>query len=271
MPELPEVEVISNFLFDKVKNKQISSVTVNNWNLRVPITKNIGDALKGKAINDIKRRGKYIIWNTDNDIAVIIHLGMSGKLIYAEDNQVQNKHDHVIFSFSDNASIVFNDPRRFGLVVVLNKAQEVNFFNDSGIEPLTDEFSGGYLQKLLKNRKANIKSALMDNKLIVGVGNIYASESLFRARISPLRSAQDLTYRECEKLATEIKNTLSDAIAAGGSTLRDYAQPSGSVGYFQNSFYVYGQVQKPCKICNHAITLVRQNGRSTYFCSVCQN
>ncbi|GFQ93569.1 formamidopyrimidine-DNA glycosylase [Trichonephila clavata] len=194
MPELPEVEVISNFLLDKIKNKQISNVTVNNWNLRVPITKNIDDLLKGKVINDIKRR-----------------------------------------------------------------------------EPLTDEFSGGYLQELLKNKKVNIKSALMDNKLIVGVGNIYASESLFRARISPLRSAKDLTYRECEKLAAEIKNTLSDAIAAGGSTLKDYAQPSGSAGYFQNNFYVYGKVQKPCKICNNIITLIRQNGRSTYFCNACQN
>lgn len=268
MPELPEVEVISKFLFDKIKNKQISSITVNNWNLRVPITKNIDDLLKGKVINDIKRRGKYIIWYTDNNVVIIIHLGMSGKLVYA---QVGNKHDHVVFLFSDNTSIVFNDPRRFGLVIALNKEQEVNFFSDFGIEPLTDEFNGDYLQKLLKNRKVNIKSALMNNKLMVGVGNIYASESLFRACISPLRSAQDLTYTECEKLATEIKNTLSDAIAAGGSTLKDYAQPSGSAGYFQNNFYVYGKVQEPCRICNNIITLIRQNGRSTYFCSACQN
>ncbi|MDR2831399.1 MAG: bifunctional DNA-formamidopyrimidine glycosylase/DNA-(apurinic or apyrimidinic site) lyase [Rickettsiales bacterium] len=270
MPELPEVEVISNFLLDKIKNKQISNVTVNNWNLRVPITKNIDDVLKNKVVSDIKRRGKYMIWNTDN-VAVIIHLGMSGKLIYAECNQAQNKHDHVVFLFSDNTSIIFNDPRRFGLVIVLNKEQEMNFFDDFGIEPLTDEFNGNYLQKLLKNKKVNIKSALINNKLIVGVGNIYASESLFRARLSPLRPAQDLTYRECEKLAAEIKNTLNDAITAGGSTLKDYAQPSGSVGYFQNSFYVYGKVQKPCKICNNIITLIRQNGRSTYFCNVCQN
>lgn len=271
MPELPEVEVISNFLFDKIKNKKISNVTVNNRNLRVPITKNIDDLLKGKVINDIKRRGKYIISNIDASMAVIIHLGMSGKLIYAEDNQAQNKHDHVIFLFSDNTSLIFNDPRRFGLVIVLNREQELKFFNNLGIEPLTDEFDGNYLQKLLKNRKANIKSVLMNNKLIVGVGNIYASESLFRARISPLRLAQDLTYIECEKLATEIKNTLSDAIAAGGSTLKDYAQPSGSAGYFQNNFYVYGKVQKPCRICNNIITLIRQNGRSTYFCNSCQN
>ncbi|WP_395463478.1 bifunctional DNA-formamidopyrimidine glycosylase/DNA-(apurinic or apyrimidinic site) lyase [Wolbachia endosymbiont of Cantharis cryptica] len=271
MPELPEVEVISNFLLDKIKNKQISNVIVNNWNLRVPITKNIDDILKGKVISNIKRRGKYTIWNIDGSMAVIIHLGMSGKLIYAEDYRAQNKHDHVIFLFSDNTSIIFNDSRRFGLVIVVNKEQEAIFFNDFGIEPLTDEFNGNYLQKLLGNRKANIKSALMNNKLIVGVGNIYASESLFRARISPLRPAQDLTYKECEKLATEIKNTLSDAITAGGSTLKDYAQPSGSVGYFQNSFYVYGKVQKPCKICNNIITLIRQNGRSTYLCSVCQN
>ncbi|QIT36570.1 bifunctional DNA-formamidopyrimidine glycosylase/DNA-(apurinic or apyrimidinic site) lyase [Wolbachia endosymbiont of Brugia pahangi] len=271
MPELPEVEIISNFLFDKIKNKQISDVTVNNWNLRVPITQNIDDVIKGKVINNIKRRGKYIIWHIDNDIVVTVHLGMSGKLIYAKGEQAQNKHDHVIFSFSDNTSIIFNDPRKFGLVIILNKEQEVNFFNDFGIEPFTDEFNGDYLQKLLKSKTVNIKSALMNNKLIVGIGNIYASESLFRARISPLRSAQDLTYKECEKLATEIKNTLSDAIIAGGSTLKDYAQPSGSVGYFQNSFYVYGKVQKPCKICNNTITLIRQNGRSTYFCNACQN
>ncbi len=271
MPELPEVEVISNFLLDKIKNKQISNVIVNNWNLRTPITKNIDDLLKGKIINDIKRRGKYIIWHADNNSAIIIHLGMSGKLIYADHDQVRNKHDHVVFLFSDNTSIIFNDPRRFGLVIVLNREQELNFFNNLGIEPLTDEFSGGYLQELLKNKKVNIKSALMDNKLIVGVGNIYASESLFRACISPLRPAQDLTYTECKKLATEIKNTLSDAIATGGSTLKDYAQPSGSAGYFQNNFYVYGKVQKPCKICNNIITLIRQNGRSTYFCNSCQN
>ncbi|MGL9725750.1 MAG: bifunctional DNA-formamidopyrimidine glycosylase/DNA-(apurinic or apyrimidinic site) lyase [Wolbachia sp.] len=268
MPELPEVEVISKCLFDKIKNKQISSITINNWNLRVPITKNIDDLLKCRVISDIKRRGKYIIWYTDNNIAIIIHLGMSGKLIYA---QVGNKHDHVVFLFSDNTSIAFNDPRRFGLVIALNEEQEANFFNDFGIEPLTDEFNGDYLQKLLKNRKVNIKSILMNNKLVVGVGNIYASESLFRARISPLRPAQDLTYTECEKLTAEIKNTLSDAITAGGSTLKDYTQPSGSAGYFQNNFYVYGKVQKPCRICNNIITLVRQNGRSTYFCNACQN
>jgi len=203
MPELPEVEVISNFLLDKIKNKQISNVIVNNWNLRVPITRNIDDVLKGRVINDIKRRGKYIIWNTGGSMAVIIHLGMSGKLIYTDHDQVRNKHDHVVFLFSDNTSIIFNDPRRFGLVIVLNKEQEVNFFNDFGIEPLTDEFRGDYLQELLKNKKVNIKSALMDNKLIVGIGNIYASESLFRARISPLRLAKDLTSIECKKLAAE--------------------------------------------------------------------
>ncbi|WP_341808455.1 bifunctional DNA-formamidopyrimidine glycosylase/DNA-(apurinic or apyrimidinic site) lyase [Wolbachia endosymbiont (group E) of Neria commutata] len=271
MPELPEVEVISNFLRNRVKDKQISNVIVNNWSLRAPITSNIDDLLKNKIINDIKRRGKYIICNTDSNMAVIMHLGMSGKLIYTEYNQVQNKHDHVTFLFSDNTSIIFNDPRRFGLVVVLNKEQEINFFNHLGIEPLTDEFNGNYLQKLLKNKKVNIKSALMDNKIIVGVGNIYASESLFRARISPLRLAQDLSRRECEKLAAAIKNTLECAITAGGSTLKDYVQPSGSVGYFQNSFYVYGKAQKPCKICNNAITLVQQSGRSTYFCNVCQS
>jgi Formamidopyrimidine-DNA glycosylase len=142
-------------------------------------------------MNDTKRRGKYIICHTDNNTVVIVHLGMSRKLTYAEYDQAQDKHDHTIFLFSDNTPIIFNDPRRFGLVIVLNKEHETNFFNDFGIEPLTDEFNGGYLQKLLKNRKTNIKLALMDNKLIAGIGNIYPSESLFRARISLLRPAQD--------------------------------------------------------------------------------
>lgn len=271
MPELPEVEVISNFLLDKIKNKQISSVIVNNWKLRVPITTNIDTILEGRTLNDIRRRGKYMIWSVNDNLAVIVHLGMSGKLIYAEHKQSYSKHDHVIFFFFDNTSIIFNDPRRFGLVVVLNKEQQVKFFNDLGIEPLIPEFNGDYLRKILKDRKTNIKSVLMNSKLVVGIGNIYASESLFRACISPLRLAQDLTYGECERLAAEIKNTLNDAIAAGGSTLKDYTQPSGSTGYFQNSFYVYGQAQKPCKICSNAIVLIKQNGRSTYFCSVCQS
>ncbi|WP_168463931.1 bifunctional DNA-formamidopyrimidine glycosylase/DNA-(apurinic or apyrimidinic site) lyase [Wolbachia endosymbiont of Ctenocephalides felis wCfeT] len=267
MPELPEVEVIASFLLNKIKNKQIRNVIVNNWNLRIPVTKNIDSMLKGRAINDIERRGKYMIWDI-GDIAVIIHLGMSGKLIYTE--RAQSKHDHVVFLFSDDTSVIFNDPRRFGLVIVLNKEEQVKFFDNFGIEPLSNEFNGDYLQRVLRNKKMNIKSALMDNKLIVGIGNIYSSESLFRACISPLRPAQDLTSGECAKLAAEIKNTLNDAIIAGGSTLKDYAQPSGSTGYFQNSFCVYGKAQKPCKICNNTITLLRQNGRSTYFCGVCQ-
>ncbi|MCV3769203.1 MAG: bifunctional DNA-formamidopyrimidine glycosylase/DNA-(apurinic or apyrimidinic site) lyase [Wolbachia pipientis] len=271
MPELPEIEVISNFLLSKIKNKQISSVIVNNWNMRVPVTKNIDDVLKNKCICNIKRKGKYMIWCTNNDVVVIVHLGMSGKLIYTKNNQGQNKHDHVRFLFSDKTSLIFNDPRRFGLVIILNKEQEANFFKNFGIEPLTNEFNGDYLHKLLKKKKASIKSVLMNNKLIVGIGNIYASESLFRARISPLREAYNLKYEECKKLSNEIKNTLNDAIITGGSTLKNYVQPSGYIGYFQNSFYVYGKAQKPCKICSNIITLTRQNGRSTYFCKICQN
>lgn len=272
MPELPEVEVICNFLYKKIRNKHINSVIVNNSHLRIPVTKEINNILKNKIIININRRSKYVICLTNSDISLIIHLGMSGKLIYGEHSSyVQNRHDHVMFLFSDHTSIIFNDPRRFGLVIALSKQQAINFFSNLGIEPLTDEFNAEYLQKLLKNKKMNIKSALMDSKLIVGIGNIYASESLFRACISPLRIAQDLNYQECEKLVDEIKNTLFDAINAGGSTLRDYAQPSGSIGCFQNSFYVYGKVHKPCILCHNMIRVIRQNGRSTYFCDKCQN
>ncbi|MDN5248080.1 MAG: bifunctional DNA-formamidopyrimidine glycosylase/DNA-(apurinic or apyrimidinic site) lyase [Wolbachia endosymbiont of Tyrophagus putrescentiae] len=268
MPELPEVEVICNFLRNEIKNKQISGVVVNCCNLRAPVTEGINEILQGKIITEITRRGKYIIWSTNSEMSVIIHLGMSGKLVY---NKRQGKHDHVVFFFSDHNSIVFNDPRRFGLIIVLNREQVINFFSNLGVEPLTDKFNAGYLHELLKSRKANIKSVLMDNKLIVGVGNIYASESLFRARISPLRQAKDLGYSECVKLTDEVKNTLKDAITAGGSTFRDYMQPSGSIGHFQNNFYVYGRDKKPCKTCHNTIKLIRQNGRSTYFCEICQN
>ncbi|MBV0899385.1 MAG: bifunctional DNA-formamidopyrimidine glycosylase/DNA-(apurinic or apyrimidinic site) lyase [Wolbachia endosymbiont of Fragariocoptes setiger] len=271
MPELPEVQVVCNLLYDKIINKNISNIVVNCRNLRVPITQDIDSMLINKTINDITRRGKYIVWHMEGDICVIIHLGMSGKLTYVDQRYGYSKHDHIIFVFDDYSTVIFNDARRFGLVIALKKEKVKEFFHKLGIEPLTDEFNGRYLHKLLKNTKTNIKLILMNNNLVVGIGNIYASESLFRASISPLKLGKDLSYQECEKLTVEIKNTLSNAIVAGGSTIKNYSHPLGSQGEFQNSFYVYGRSNKPCKICNNSITLIKQSGRSTYFCKVCQN
>lgn len=271
MPELPEVQVVCNLLHSKISNKIINQIVVNCRKLRLPVTQDIESILKNKTVNDIKRRGKYMIWHLNSDMCVVIHLGMTGKLTYVDKHNKCSKHDHVVFIFKDHSAVVFNDARKFGSVIALSKDEVKYFFCKLGIEPLVDEFDGDYLHKMLKNKKTFIKLLLMNNKFIVGIGNIYASESLFRAGISPLKSVKDLSYKECEKLAVEIKNTLNDAIIAGGSTIKNYSHPSGSKGEFQKSFYVYGRSNKQCKICNNSITLIKQSGRSTYFCKICQN
>ncbi|WP_339045889.1 bifunctional DNA-formamidopyrimidine glycosylase/DNA-(apurinic or apyrimidinic site) lyase [Candidatus Mesenet endosymbiont of Agriotes lineatus] len=271
MPELPEVETVCRFLHAKLLEKKMIDIKVNQANLRAPVTQNINEVLKDGIVTNVRRRGKYIIWEMSNSALVIIHLGMSGKLLYFDGQTPIGKHDHVIFFLEDSSSIVYNDPRRFGLIVVINAKEEEQFFRYLGIEPLTDDFSGSTLRKLLAGKTASIKSVLMNSKIIVGIGNIYAAESLFLAGILPFRLAKDLSQEECDKLVIAIKNTLTNAINAGGSTLKDYAKPSGLPGYFQHYFKVYGRAGKPCVICKNTILSVRQSGRSTFYCSKCQN
>ncbi|XGA08413.1 MAG: bifunctional DNA-formamidopyrimidine glycosylase/DNA-(apurinic or apyrimidinic site) lyase [Wolbachia endosymbiont of Xenopsylla cheopis] len=271
MPELPEVETVCRFLHAKLLKKRIIDIKVNQANLRMPITQNINEVIKSGVVTNIRRRGKYIIWDMSNHTLVIIHLGMSGKLLYLDGQTPTGKHNHVLFFLEDRSSIIYNDPRRFGLVIAINAKEEGQFFRHLGIEPLTDDFSGSALKKVLTSKTASIKSILMNSKIIVGIGNIYAAESLFLAGISPLRLAKDLSQEECDKLVVAIKNTLTCAINAGGSTLKDYANPSGSPGYFQHHFKVYGRAGRPCIICNNTILSVRQSGRSTFYCSKCQN
>ncbi|WP_339047832.1 bifunctional DNA-formamidopyrimidine glycosylase/DNA-(apurinic or apyrimidinic site) lyase [Candidatus Mesenet endosymbiont of Phosphuga atrata] len=271
MPELPEVETICRFLHAKLLKKKIIDIKVNQANLRMPITQNINEMIKSGVVTNIRRRGKYIIWEMSNSALVIIHLGMSGKLLYFDRQTPISKHDHVIFLLEDSSSIIYNDPRRFGLVVAINSKEEGKFFQHLGIEPLTDGFSGSTLKQVLTDKTASIKSILMNSKIIVGIGNIYAAENLFLAGISPFKLAKDLSQEECDKLVIAVKNTLTCAINAGGSTLKDYAKPSGSPGYFQHHFKVYGRAGKPCIICHNTILSVRQSGRSTFYCSKCQN
>lgn len=270
MLELPEVETICKFLLTRLLKQRIIDVQVNQANLRVPITKNISEVLKGSIVTNVRRRGKYIILDMSNHILIIIHLGMSGKLLYFDSQMPKDKHNHVIFFLEDKSSIVYNDPRRFGLVIVIDAKKEEQFFRHLGIEPLTDDFSGNNLKKLLVGKTASIKSILMNSKIVVGIGNIYAAESLFLAGILPFRLAKDLSQEECDKLVVAIKNTLTCAINAGGSTLKDYAKPSGSPGYFQHHFKVYGRADKPCTICQNTILSVQQSGRTTFYCSKCQ-
>jgi formamidopyrimidine-DNA glycosylase len=197
---------------------------------------------------------------------------MSGKIVVHPTPPTLKKHDHVIITFDDNYHLTFNDPRRFGIVTYdkTNTINDHDLLKKLGPEPLTETFDGHYLHHVLSSKKAAIKTTIMDSHVIVGVGNIYAAESLFRSRISPTKVSNTLTQKECETLCQQIKEVLRDAITSGGSTLRDYVRSSGDSGYFQHHFQVYGRENEPCFQCQNPIKKIRQTGRSTYYCPQCQ-
>lgn len=271
MPELPEVQTITQGLRDNIIGKNISSVNISNKNLRLPFPVNI-NSITNKNIKLVTRRARYILIHLNSNQIILIHLGMSGKLIYQEQKRKIEKHDHFLITFKDNSSLTYNDPRRFGLIDLVDKNQLLNhkMIKNLGIEPLNIDFNAIYLKKMLKNKKMNIKTAMMDNKIVVGVGNIYINESLFKSRICPLRSACSLSDQELKDLVRNIKDILIKAIKAGGSTLRDYIDLKGDIGEFQFDFKVYGKHNKKCSVCNHIIVKIKQNGRSSFYCKKCQ-
>ena len=198
--------------------------------------------------------------------------GYPNKNILINPKEPSRKHDHVIFTLNNNHKIIFNDPRRFGLVTIIHNLDLAHskLFAKLGPEPLSSEFNSHYLLNAIKKRVMPIKTTIMNNQVVVGVGNIYACESLFRCGISPLRKANTLTVKEVEKLVVAIQQTLQDAITAGGSSLKDYVNTSGDAGYFQNNLRVYGKANQLCDVCNTIITNIRQSGRSTFYCYTCQ-
>lgn len=274
MPELPEVETVCQNLSKKVLGKVISQAKLNVDKLRFPINKSITRSLKEANIVNVKRKAKYIVIELSNDNSLVIHLGMSGRLTFGEGSlKEKHKHDHFIINFKDESELRFNDPRRFGMIDLI-KTNEINdhkFFRSLGIEPLSKEFKTDYLYSLCKRRSKNIKSLLMDSSLIVGIGNIYASEILYEARVLPTRPSNKLKQRECEAICKSSKKILKKAIKAKGSTLRDYKQLDGEVGSFQKLFEVYARDQEPCNICGKTIQKITQNARSSYYCDKCQN
>lgn len=271
MPELPEVEVVVAGLKPHIINQTITNVAVSEKRLRLPYPENFFETLMGATITNLERRAKYIIAHLSNNHHAIIHLGMSGKLLLTE-NVKQSPHNHVIIELGLGPKLVFNDPRRFGLFINCSDEEAENhpLFKNLGPEPLTDEFSATYLLNALKTRSIAIKAALMNNSVVVGVGNIYASESLFRARISPLRPANQLTHKEITRLIPHIQDVLREAIASGGSTLRDFVRSSGDSGYFQHNFAVYGKSGDPCHSCTTPIKSKIIAGRNTFYCPKCQ-
>jgi formamidopyrimidine-DNA glycosylase len=267
MPELPEVETIVQELSKKIKGKKIINIKIINPKLRYPIPQQILDFTYN--ILSVTRTAKFIVISLDMDHQIIIHLGMTGKiLINHQPSSVQHKHDHLLIQLNDNISITYNDTRKFGFITTPELAPK-SFFN-SASDPLEESFSPEKLKHILKHSRKPIKTCLMDNNIITGVGNIYASESLFKAKILPTRQALSLTTSEIDLLIKEIKNTLLEAIKAGGSSIKDYRNSSGNLGYFQQQLFVYNRANKPCKICSEPIQRLVISGRSTFFCSNCQ-
>ena len=273
MPELPEVETVRAGLAATITGKRIARAQLRRKDLRVPFPRTLAASMRGQAVREVARRAKYLLLHLENEKTVIIHLGMSGRLIY---NQALPKrfaaHDHVIISFADGSALIFNDARRFGLVVDANTASLAahDYFSHLGPEPFSGDFNAAYLSRELARRSGPVKTALMDQTLVVGVGNIYASEALYRAGIHPAAPAKSLV-REAKTLIRCIREILAAAIESGGSTLRDYVRSSGDAGYFQHRFSVYGREGKPCLRCKRPVQKMTQAGRSTYFCASCQD
>lgn len=272
MPELPEVETVCRGLAKHLTGKTFTDVTARRRDLRVPLPKGFERALVGRTVTSISRRAKYILVHLDDKQVLVIHLGMSGSLVlHTHKPKSLRKHDHVIFAFSPQLWLVFHDPRRFGLMALTDEKHlaENKLFAGLGPEPF-DRALDGTFYDLLHKAKAPVKSVIMDQRKLVGVGNIYACEALFSARIHPRRSASKVTKKEATLLLKDIRKTLERAIVSGGSTLRDYVRSSGDAGYFQHHFRVYGRLKQPCTVCKTPISAIKQSGRSSFFCSYCQ-
>lgn len=273
MPELPEVETVCRGLEATIMGARITRAVQRRKDLRVPFPKGFAAALEGRSIMGIRRRAKYILMDLDDKNTVIAHLGMSGKMLVKTGHGGRfETHDHLVLYLNNGKSLVFNDPRRFGLML-LCKTDGLNshvLFAHLGAEPLENAFDEKHLSARLKAKKRPIKNAIMDQRVVVGVGNIYAAEALFLSGIHPEKQAGKLTQSEIMRLVNAIKAVLKAAIRSGGSTLRDYVRSSGDTGYFQHHFKVYDREDEPCEVCKASIKMIRQGGRSTFFCGTCQ-
>lgn len=273
MPELPEVETIKTAVEKSIGITNIIKVSINNKNLREKIPDDFAAKVEGTEIISYQRRAKYILIGLNNGLTIIWHLGMSGKVKISDQTPEPVKHDHVIIE-TENGTIVYNDARRFGLLTYCPTAElhEHHLMNRIGPEPFDKIFNAAYLTGKFKNKKIPVKVALLDQSIVTGIGNIYASEALFAAGISPLREASSLTEKECGILIEKVIETLNKAIAAGGSTLKDYQKPDGSLGYFQNQHCVYNKTGQKCPGCicdidkSGGIRKIIQAGRSSFYC-----
>ncbi len=289
MPELPEVETVCRGLAGVLEGRRLARVIVRRKDLRIPFPPRFAERLTGRKVERIWRLAKYMLVDLDDGQVLIVHLGMSGRMVVDKSGQPPAKHDHVILTTDKGAEIRFNDPRRFGLMTLALRdgLAQHKLFRHLGPDPMTAAFTPAALSAALKGRKTSIKTALLDQRIVVGVGNIYACESLHRAGISPKRKAGTVAGDRADRLVPAIKAVLTDAIAAGGSSLRDHVQPSGELGYFQHAWKVYGREGESC-VCRGAsravakasnlrgnkgkgvVRRITQGGRSTFYCEACQ-
>ncbi len=295
MPELPEVETVARGLARVMEGARIAHVQLNRPDLRFPFPAGFAERLAGQRFEALGRRAKYILAHMSDGDILLMHLGMSGRFTIHEDGAegrpgafhhdvntdggTNDPHAHVVFTLENGVRVVYCDPRRFGMMDLFARSElpDHKLLKDLGIEPLGNELSGAFLNQALRTKQTPLKAALLDQRIVAGIGNIYACEALFRSGLSPRRLARTITSAggataRSEHLAQTIRDVLSEAVAAGGSTLRDYVQTDGELGYFQHRFQVYDREGDPCvrPRCSGTVGRIVQSGRSTFFCPVCQ-
>ncbi len=282
MPELPEVETVRRGLAPVMEGVRIARTQVNRPDLRWPFPPAMAERLTGRRVERLRRRSKYILADLDGGETLLIHLGMSGRILvsgdplgrFVHDHPAPEKHDHVVLEMESGARITFNDPRRFGAMDLLPTAEAAahRLLAGLGPEPLGNDFHEVHLVAALRGRRSPVKALLLDQRIVAGLGNIYVCEALFRTGISPVRQAGRISARRVASLVPAIRQVLTDAIDAGGSSLRDYRQADGELGYFQHSFDVYGREGAPCRTpgCTSVIARTVQSGRSSFYCPTCQ-
>lgn len=270
MPELPEVETSRRGIAPWVENQEVCEVIVRDRRLRWPIPVEIDQKLPGQKVRSVRRRAKYLLFETAVGTAML-HLGMSGSVRIIDTDEPAAKHDHVDIRLGNGKALRFRDPRRFGSLLWTTNPDEHELLRNLGPEPLSGEFGGDYLWELSRGRRVSVKQFIMNGAVVVGVGNIYASEALFMARIHPKRAAGRISRDRMSVLSDSIKSVLEQAIKAGGTTLRDFHGGDGEPGYFKQQLDAYGREGLPCTICEEPITAVVLGQRSTFYCKQCQH
>ena len=289
VPELPEVETVRQGLEPAMAGARLIAIEQRRLDLRFPFPERFTERLTGRRVEGLRRRAKYLIADLDGAELLVMHLGMSGSFRIEKPGRLRcapvlgagqknSAHDHVAFDLSTGARIVYNDPRRFGFMQLIPRPEFAAhpLFRNIGMEPLGGELDGATLARLFAGRKAPLKSVLLDQRLIAGLGNIYVCEGLHRAGLSPRRPAASLARKDggpnerATRLARVIREVLEEAVAAGGSSLRDHRQTDGALGYFQHSFRVYGREHAPCDRCGGQVRRITQSGRATFYCGGCQ-